>query len=344
MRRPGLHLVVAVFLAGVGGRAAFAQALPSASAPDVSLAQPDRLAAINALSRALTDGYVFPHKAADVDRALKRHIRSGVYDTVTSARAFASLLTEQLQAVTKDRHLRVRVVASDAGPNRPAPRSPDQRLRAAREANYGFGRAEILPGNVGYLEIRGFGSWVPEARDTVARIMTSLADADALIIDLRDNGGGSPEAVAFVSSYLFGDEPVHLNSLYFRPADRTDDFYTDPKVPGRKFGPTKPVYVLTSSYTFSAAEEFTYNLQSRGRAIIVGETTGGGAHPGGMVPIGSHLAAFIPSGRAINPITKTNWEGVGVKPEVPVARDKALETAHAAARRKVAQPDPQPRR
>jgi retinol-binding protein 3 len=314
------------------------------AAPDVVISRADRLAAIDVLTQRLTDGYVFPDKATELGRILKAHVASGVYDTLTSARAFASLLTQQLQAVTKDKHLRVRVASPDASTNRPAPPSPEQRLRAAREANYGFGRAEIMPGNIGYLEIRGFGSWVSEARDTVGRIMTKLADASALIIDLRDNGGGSPEAVAFVSSYLFGDAPVHLNSLYFRPANRTDDFYTDPNVPGRKFGPTKPVYVLTSSSTFSAAEEFTYNLQARARAIIVGETTGGGAHPGGTVPIGSHLVVFIPSGRAINPITKANWEGIGVKPEIPVARDKALETAHAAARRRVAQPTPQLRR
>jgi C-terminal processing protease CtpA/Prc len=255
---------------------------------------------------------------------------------VTSGRAFAELLTRQLQVVTRDKHLRVRVAPSGgSGARRGGPPSEEERLGAARAANYGFGRSEILPGNIGYLEIRGFGSWVNEARDTVARIMSKLADADALVIDLRQNGGGSPEAVAFVSSYLFGDSAVHLNSLYFRPSNQTDDFYTDPKVPGKKFGPTKPVYVLTSGSTFSAAEEFTYNLQSRGRATVVGETTGGGAHPGGTVPIGAGLMAFIPSGRAINPITKTNWEGVGVKPEIAIAREKALDAALDAAKKKV---------
>ena len=328
MRAFPVVLVTALLL--VGGQA---RGQPSVAAPDVSISKADRLAAIDALTRELTNAYVFPDKAAEVDRALRAHIASGVYDTVTMAQAFATLLTTQLQAVTNDKHLRVRVASPDAATNRPAPPSAANRLRAAREARYGFGKSEILPGNIGYLEIRGFGSWVPEARDTAARILSALADADALIIDLRENGGGSPEAVAFISSYLFGDEPVHLNSLYFRPANRTDDFYTDPRVPGRKFGATKPVYVLTSSNTFSAAEEFTYNLQARKRATIVGETTGGGAHPGGNVPIGRHLMAFIPSGRAINPITKTNWEGTGIAPEIAVPRDRALEAAHAAARK-----------
>ena len=310
---------------------------PADAATDVTISKADRLAVIAELTKQISAGYVFPDKAADVDRALRSHVATGVYDTVTSGKAFAALLTQQLQAVTRDKHLRVRVARPDAAVNRL--RTPNaNRLRAAREDRYGIGRSEILSGNIAYLEIRGFGSWVPEARDSVAPILSKLADADALIIDLRRNGGGSPEAVAFVSSYLFGDAPVHLNSLYFRPANETTDFYTDPTVPGRKFGPTKPVYVLTSSSTFSAAEEFTYNLQSRHRATIVGETTGGGAHPGGMVPIGSGLVVFVPSGRAINPITKTNWEGVGVKPEIAVPREKALDAALEAARRKTPRP------
>jgi C-terminal processing protease CtpA/Prc len=334
MHRTTSIAALAISLFALTTTRAAAQGLPPANAaPDFTISKADRLAAIEALSQNLTEEYVFPEKATEVDRALRKHLASGIYDTVTSGKAFAALLTTQLQAVTKDKHLRVRVAPPDAATNGPGPLSAANRLRAARDDHYGFGRSEILPGNIAYLEIRGFGSWVPEARDTAAKILSALADADALIIDLRQNGGGSPDAVAFVSSYLFGDAPVHLNSLYFRPANETTDFYTDPNVPGKKFGPTKPVYVLTSSYTFSAAEEFTYNLQARRRATIVGETTGGGAHPGGIVPIGSHLVAFIPSGRAINPITKTNWEGVGVKPEIAVARDKALDAALQVARK-----------
>ena len=330
-----MHRMLAPFaalllLAPASGAAQTPRTAPDA---DMSLTAADRIAAIDALARELDAAYVFPAKATEATAAVRRHLAAGAYDRITDARTFADSLTRHLQEVTRDKHLRVRAAPPNAATGRPAPPSAEERLRAARASRYGFGRAEILPGNVGYLEIRSFGAWAPEARDTVARIMSTLADADALIIDLRENGGGSPEAVAFVSSYLFGEEPVHLNSLYFRPANRTDDFHTNPAVPGRKFGATKPVYVLTSSRTFSAAEEFTYNLQARKRATIVGETTGGGAHPGGMVPIGRYLTVFIPSGRAINPITKTNWEGTGVAPEIAVPRDRALEAALAAARR-----------
>ena len=124
-----------------------------------------------------------------------------------------------------------------------------------------------------------------------------------------------------------------LNSLYWRPGNRTDDFYTTRDVPGTRYGPDKPVYVLTSRNTFSGAEELSYDLQTRKRAVIVGDTTGGGAHPGGMQRVTEHFGVFVPTGRAINPITRTDWERVGVRPDMPVASDQALRTAHLAALR-----------
>jgi len=161
---------------------------------------------------------------------------------------------------------------------------------------------------------------------------------------VRRNGGGSPHMVAQVSSYLFGPDSVHLNSLYWRPDNRTDHFYTRSKVPGTRYGPDKPVYVLTSRNTFSGAEEFAYNLQSLRRATIVGDTTGGGAHPGGMRRVTDHFAVWVPSGRAINPITKTNWERVGVRPDIAVASDQALRVAHLAALRGLRQQASDPER
>jgi C-terminal processing protease CtpA/Prc len=156
--------------------------------------------------------------------------------------------------------------------------------------------------------------------------MNLLSNSDALIIDLRKNGGGSPAMVAYLSSYLFGSEPVHLNSLYWRKTGKTQEWWTDPEVPGPHM-PEVPVYVLISGYTFSAAEEFTYNLQSLKRATIIGETSGGGANPGGPRPITPHVTLNVPSGRAINPITGTNWEGVGVIPEIKCPADDALDVA-----------------
>ena len=156
--------------------------------------------------------------------------------------------------------------------------------------------------------------------------MGFLAGADAVIIDLRHNGGGNPSMIQLLSSYLF-EEPVHLNSFFHRGQEQIDQFWTLPHVPGTRF-PDTPLYILTSSYTFSAAEEFTYNLKHLKRATIVGEVTGGGAHPGGTFGIQGGFSIFIPTGRAINPITKTNWEGTGIEPHVKTSADEALLVAH----------------
>jgi C-terminal processing protease CtpA/Prc len=160
--------------------------------------------------------------------------------------------------------------------------------------------------------------------------MKRLAGVDALLVDLRSNGGGDPSMVALLSSQLFPKgKKVHLNDLYWRPTDHTDEFYTDPDLAVPRI--LGPVYTVTSSRTFSAAEEYTSNLKALKRATQVGETTGGGAHPGGQARLSDHYSAFIPRGRAINPITKGNWEGVGNVPEIPAARAEALKVAYLAA-------------
>jgi retinol-binding protein 3 len=261
---------------------------------------------------------VFPDVAARMESDLRARAKRGEFDEVSDVSSFAQRLTRDLQGISHDKHLRVRLRAAD-------PMSGPAGSRGARSSI--FGRTERMAGDVAYVEILSFGAPPEEVREATTRIMSAAADAKALIIDLRANGGGSPFTVALVSSYLFGADAVHLNSLYFRPANRTDDFFTDPLVAGPKFGPDKPIYVLTSARTFSAAEEFAYNLQTRKRAKIVGETTGGGANPGRGVPLPYDLTLFVPTGRAINPITKTNWEGVGVKPDVAVPAADALDVA-----------------
>ena len=198
-----------------------------------------------------------------------------------------------------------------------------------RRKNYGFERVELLPGNVGYLKLNQF-SAADGAEDVAAGAMNFLANTDALIFDLRQNGGGSPEMIAFLSGYLF-DESVHLNSFYHRKDNKTTETWSRSSVPGQRYGTNKPVYVLTSGHTFSAAEEFTYNLKHLKRATIVGETTGGGAHPVDRHRINDSFAVTVPYARAINPITKTNWESVGVKPQVGVPANQALLAAHKAA-------------
>lgn len=140
--------------------------------------------------------------------------------------------------------------------------------------------------------------------------------------------------VSFLASYFFGPDSVHLNDLYWREGNRTQQFWTVAHLPGRRYT-DRPVYLLTGGHTFSAGEEFAYDLQSLKRAVVIGEATGGGANPGGPVRIGEHFTAFIPTGRAINPVTKTNWEGAGVKPDVAAPEAQALRVAHLAALNKL---------
>jgi hypothetical protein len=307
--------------------------------PDRTVDGAARRAVIDGVLDRLNAAYVFPDTARAMERAIRARLERGEYDAVTSARAFAESLTAHLQAVSRDRHLRVRYSAEVLPVSRPGPGpgpGPEQEAEAlafGRRVNFGFERAERLSGNVGYLEVRSFGFEPQWAAATVGAAMTLVANTDALIIDLRRNGGGSPHYVAFVSSYVFGLDSVHLNSLYWRPENRTEAFYTRADIPGTRYGPDKPVYVLTSRRTFSGAEEFAYNLQTRKRAVIVGDTTGGGAHPGGFERVTDHFGVWVPSGRAINPITGTNWERVGVRPDLAAPADSALRVAHLAALR-----------
>lgn len=194
--------------------------------------------------------------------------------------------------------------------------------------NYGFRELKLLPGNIGYLRFDAFLPTPVAGRAAVAA-MGFLSGADAIIFDLRNNGGGSPTMIQLLSSYLF-DEPTHLNDIYFREGDRRNQFWTLPWIEGER-RPQIPVYVLTSARTFSAAEEFTNNLKVLKRATIVGETTGGGANPGRTYDVGRRFETVVSTGRAINPTTGTNWEGTGVEPDVKVPAADALLTAQSAA-------------
>lgn len=272
---------------------------------------------IERLAALLNERYVFPATALEMEQAIRARAGRGEYNGMADPATFAAALTAHLQEVSKDKHLRVRM-ASMVSPQ------PGQNPQLE---NFGIGKAEVLPGDIGYLEIASFSASPAQARQAVADAMSPLAQKKALILDVRRNGGGSPAMVALIASYLFGEKPVHLSTLYIRYQNRTEHFYTDPNVPGEKFGSTKPVYVLTSRSTFSAAEGFAYHLQSLKRAVIVGEVTGGGAHAGGYLPLGNYLEVFVPSIRATNPITGTNWEGTGVKPDIEVAEHRALDAA-----------------
>lgn len=297
-----------------------------AQGPSTNTAKLDaatRTEVIEGAIKALNEAYVFPEVAKKMEQAIRERVQQNEYGSITDAMEFARKLTDHLQEISHDKHLRV--VLND-GSRFGA--SPQQQTQMSIKRNFGFEKAERLSGNIGYLDLRGFEP-ANLAGDTASAAMNFLANADALIFDLRQNGGGDPAMVAFLSSYLF-ENRTHLNSIYSRPTDSTQEFWTRENVPGKKFV-NKPVYVLTSNRTFSAAEEFTYNLQNLKRATIIGETTGGGAHPVQPRKLGQLFTITVPFARSINPITKTNWEGTGVKPDVAVPADKALKVAHLAA-------------
>ena len=278
----------------------------------------------------LNEFYVFPETAKKMAEAVQARLKSGAYDATTDAEDFAAKLTEDLRAVSHDKHLGVNFSAQvipkrEPGANPPPdPATQEQRrAQALRRNNCAFEKVEWLPSNIGYLKFNGFAG--PElCGPTVTIAMNFLANVDALIIDLRGNGGGSPEMVAYICSYLFA-ERTHLNDLYNRKEDKTTEFWTK-DVPGPRLA-KQPVFVLTSKRTFSGAEEFTYNLKNLKRATIIGETTGGGAHPVSGHRIDDHFGIGVPFARAINPITKTNWEGTGVEPDIKVPASEALEVA-----------------
>lgn len=298
--------------------------------PLVPMTQQQRSATLEAIAVALEDNYVFPDIGAKMAAMLREKAAQDAYIGKAAPGDFARTVTEDLRDICKDKHLGVRLGERPdfhgGGPMRRRGSAED-----ARRENYGFRQVELLPGNIGYIRFDEFNP-SEDAMQTAAAAMAFVAGCDALIFDLRYNGGGSPEMIRFLSSYLF-DKPTHLNSFYDRSNDKTSEVWTLETVQGKRFGEELPVFVLTSNQTFSGAEEFAYNLRNLKRATIVGETTGGGAHPVRPIRVNEGFHVMVPFARAINPISQTNWEGVGVQPHVETraadALDKARELATA---------------
>ena len=301
---------------------------PGVTAADMSMKidPATRACVIDGAVASLNEFYVYPETAKKMEAALRARQKKGEYDAVEGAAAFADLLTDHLQQVSHDKHLRVNFSPAVL-PKDGAPRDPDldARMRTRMERdNCLFEKAERLPSNIGYLKFNAFLD--PDVcGPTAVAAMNFLGNVDAIIFDLRDNGGGDPKMIALISTYLF-DKPTHLNDLYNRKEDASTQFWTLPYVPGKRLA-GKPVFVLTSKLTFSGAEEFAYNLKNLKRATLIGETTGGGAHPVSGHRIDDHFMIGVPFARAVNPISKTNWEGTGVEPDIKVPANQALEVA-----------------
>lgn len=277
---------------------------------------------MDGVMKLLNQFYVFPEVAEKVSAKLRTERKRGAYRNITDAETFAIRLSDDLVALSGDRHIAVDFFAEaepDDAPSRP---HPDPRLLAAR--NCGLEKADHYPPNIGYLRINSFDD--PEyCAATAIAAMNFLADSDALIVDLRGNHGGAPQMAALISSFLF-DERTHLDDIYDRGRNTTEQLWTSPHLPGKKLT-GKPIFVLTSARTFSAGEQLSYDLKVLKRATLIGETTGGGAHLVAPHRIDDHFFMRVSFGRFINPITKTNWERVGVEPDVKTSAAEALDVA-----------------
>ena len=288
---------------------------------------PDWQPALARLSEQIRGCYLDPEKGRRVAEHLDRLVAQGAYRGIGDEPALAVAVTEDLQSVLPDPHLYLAHTpvllpdtADDVLPSPPV--DPD----AVRRDGNGVTAVRRLPGNVGLLALHRFHD-VDLIGDVVSCAASLVADTDALLIDVRENTGGEPETVALLCSYLF-DVPTQLNSVVFPGEGRTLEFWSSAAVPGRRYGSRKPVWLLTSRKTFSAAEGLAYDLAERERAVLVGETTRGGANFHFPRKVTDHLMSAVPSGQPVNPVSGDNWEGTGVAPHVSVPVEAAFGEAY----------------
>ena len=301
------------------------------SEPDMTIDASTRDAVIDGVLKELTDYYVFPDTAARMTQSIWQRRQRREYDAITSGRTLAEVLTAHLRERSGDRQNRH--LAGNCRRRTKPLGSPFLTCGRCRRPGDEWHDGQLLAGNIGYLDLRAFAP--PRLMgDTAAAAMSSLADSAAVILDLRQNGGGGPDGVALIASYLF-DHPVRLDDIYDRPSNETRQYWTLESVPGKRLT-RKDVYVLTSGRTFSAAEDFTYALKNLKRVTVVGEVTGGGAHLARPRRVNDHFVVIVPVGRPISPVTHTDWEGTGVQPDIKVSAAQALDTAHLKALEKIA--------
>ncbi|WP_157468174.1 S41 family peptidase [Edaphobacter aggregans] len=308
---------------------------PGVVIENVTLDAALRKRVIDGVGENLTESYIDADLAKQMVDAMKMHADKGEYDSITDGDVFAERLTTDLRAVSHDKHLGVNFSPFKVPPRKEGPPSPEEDARFHSQMdrmNCMFKKVEILPNNIGYIRFDGFMD-ASYCGPTVVAAMAFVAHTDALIFDLRENGGGQPVMVTMIASYLF-DKPTHLIDIYNRKEDKTIQNWTLAYLPGQRLT-KQPVYVLTAKKTFSGAEEFAFDLKNQKRATIVGETTGGGAHPVSGRTVADYFNVGVPFAKSLDPVMKTNWEGMGVEPDVKVDAKDALETAQKLALEKI---------
>lgn len=298
---------------------------------DATIDAATRSQVIDAVIKNMKDYYVFPKVADEIEKSVRERQRKKEYDRITSAIDLAKLLTTHLREISLDKHVSVNYSEKPLPVRKENAGEPTaEEIRGLRNygetINYGFQKVERLPGNVGYIRLNLFFP-TEYGGDTAVAVMKFVAGTEALIIDLRGNDGGQPDMITLLASYFFKNEPVQLSGLYQRKTDSVRQYWTMPYVPGERYL-GKDVYILTSKRTFSGGEAFAYDLKILKRATLVGETTEGAANPRDVFRINEHFWIGIPTARPISPITQTNWESTGVKPDVEISSELALKTAH----------------
>lgn len=291
---------------------------------------------IDNIIRELRAKYIVPEKTKELESYLRAKLKSGAYDKIDNVREFASALTTDLRTAAKDLHLFVTydppleraLLAAPVTPSVDLYELPPSAARLAelRQSNYGFHKLEIIRGNVGYLELKGFVD-LNYSKETAVAAMNFLANTDAVIIDLRRNPGGFMNVETFLASYFYGVDPIELLSRYHREGEVTVRDWTLREVPGKRM-PHTDLYILTSRETGSAAEGFSFILQQRKRARIIGEKTSGAGFGNKEMPIGHGFVFYVSIFRQFDPRTGRGWQEVGVAPDTTVAAERALSVAH----------------
>jgi C-terminal processing protease CtpA/Prc len=296
----------------------------------------ERRSVIERTAGLLETNYVYPDKGQSLARQIREEARTARWYDLDD-QAFAETVTRRLRELSGDGHFSLDYSARELPPES---KSAEASFTAGEferwygvGVNHGFEEVRRLPGNVGYLNLTVFAPPAMGA-DLAVAAMTLLAQSDALIIDLRRNGGGDGAMGLVIAAYLL-DKQQEMSGTYDRPSNTLSRSSTPVWVPGRRFGSSKPVYLLISRETFSAAEAFAYDLQAAHRAVVVGEPSGGGAHPFSYRRVGAHFVLSLPEGRSINPLTGKDWQGVGVLPDVRVPAAQALDEALRLARLKI---------
>jgi hypothetical protein len=307
--------------------------------PDFAVPPAQRTELVEAVYQQLQHHYVFPERLAEALPKLRAEWESEGFRKLDHAHAIVDRMNGDLRNTFHDGHLSVRLAAALPpgmfdDPDHPDPKMVAEEEELDRRTNYGIGKVEVLPDGVGYLEIKGFPSRSRGEQQAYAKAMTQLKDSRALVIDLRGNGGGDGDTVADLVGYLL-DKKTLLQWDIERGGKQLEHFSAE-KVDGPRYGEKRPVYVLTSNRTFSAAEECAYDLQTQKRAVVVGEHTGGGANHNRFFRIAHDFALSVPYMTTKNAVTGKNWEGTGVLPDIAVPQADALEAARRLAAEKLA--------